>query len=123
MDLAGLRVNNVVQLGTEPLAPLVVGASEFIVDAKLARDGSGQVKQTEWLAERQARYECIRRTFANIKRTGPGDVVGAELCLPGRRHDMIGDINPMVGISPAAIHKIARRSEPVGSRHLPGPDG
>lgn len=90
MERASLRVNDVVQLGTEPLAPLVVRAADVIVDAKLAGDGSGQVEQTDRLVEYQGRHECIRRAFANIKRAGPRDVVATELRLPCRRHKPSG---------------------------------
>lgn len=123
MDLAALRSNDVVQLITEPLAPFMVGAAQVVIDAELADDGSGEIEQAERCVEYEGSDERIGRTFADVKRAGPRDVVGAELGFPCCRDDVLGDIDPVIGISAMAIHEHVRWSETIRLRDLPGPDG
>lgn len=123
MDPAVLRANDVVQLVAEPLAPVVIRAAEVVVDAELAGDRAGEIEQADRLVEYEGGHERIRCTCANIKRAGPRDVVGTQLSFPRRRDDVLGDINPVVGISAVGVHERIRRSESVRSRHLPRPNG
>ena len=123
MNPAVLRVNDVVELVAEPLTPFMVGASEVIVYAEFADDGSGKIEQPNRLVEHEGRHQRIRRPVANIKRAGTRDVVGAELCFPGGGDHVLGDIDPVIGISAFGILEHVRRSEPVCFRDLPWPDG
>lgn len=123
MDQTALRANDVVQLAAEPLAPFMVGTSEIIIDAEFADDGPGEIEQADRLVEYEGRHERIGCAFANIEGAGPRHVVGAELCFPRGRDDVLGDIDPVVGISAIGIHECIGRSEAIGFRDLSRPDG
>ena len=123
MDQTALRANDVIQLAAEPLAPFMVGASEIIVDAEFADDRPGEVEQAKRLVEYEGRNKRIACAFANIEGAGPRHVVGAELCFPRGRDDVLGDVDPVVGISAIGTHECIGRAEAIGFRNLPRPDG
>ena len=123
MDQTALRANDVVQLVAEPLAPFMVGASEIIIYAEFADDGPGEVEQANRLVEYEGCHERIGCAFANIEGAWPRHVVGAKLCFPRRRDDVLGDIDPVVGISAICIHECVGRAEAIGFRNLSRPYG
>lgn len=123
MYQTALRANDFIQLAAEPLTPFMVGASEIIVDAELADDRPGEVEQAKRLAEYEGRNERIGCAFANIEGAGPRHVVGAELCFPRGRDDVLGDIDPVVGILAIGTHECTGRAEAIGFRNLSRPNG